>query len=71
MKVWWCIMFNYCICVIVVRVLLDIYIIDRCDDDKVKWWFDFMSCVENNLFVVKKKNNEYNYEVCFFNLNNK
>lgn len=53
-------------------MFLDIYIIDGCDDNEKKWWFDFMSCKENILYVVKKRNSEYNYEVClFFNLKDK
>lgn len=68
MKVRKCTTSNYCTCAIAARASSDIYIIDRCDDDKAKWRFDFMSCVENILHVVKKKHNEYNYEVCFSNL---
>lgn len=71
MKVRRCTTSNYCTCAIAARASSDIYIIDRCDDDKAKWRFDFMSCVEDILHVVKKKNNEYSYEVCFSNLKNK
>lgn len=57
---------RYCTCAIAVRASSDIYIIDRCDDNEKKWRFDFMSCKENILYVVKKRNSEYNYEVCLF-----
>lgn len=66
MKVRGCATSIYCTCAIAVRAASDIYIIDRCDDNEKKWRFDFMSCIENILYVVKKRNSEYNYEVCLF-----
>lgn len=66
MKVRRCTTSNYCTCAIAARASSDIYIIDRCDDDKSKWRFDFINCKEDILHVVKKKNNEFNYEVCIF-----
>lgn len=63
MKVKKCTDANYCTCAIAVRASSDIYIIDRCDEDPKKRRFDFMSCVEDILHVVRKKGDEKNYEV--------
>lgn len=63
MKVKKCTSHNYCTCAIAVRASSDIYVIDRCDNDPKKWRFDFMSCVEDILHVVKKRKDEFNYEV--------
>lgn len=63
MKVKKCTSVNYCVCAIAARTSSDIYVIDRCDDDSSRWRFDFMSCAEDILHVVKKMKDEYKYEV--------
>lgn len=69
MKVRRCTTSNYCTCAIAARAASDVYVIDRCDENQSKWKFDFMSCEEDILHVVKKKNDEFNYEVCMNFLN--
>lgn len=66
MKVKKCTTYNYCTCAIAVRASADIYIIDRCDEDPKNWRFDFMSCVEDLLHVVKRMTDENKYKVEYF-----
>lgn len=53
---------NQCACGIAARASSDIYVIDRCPET-VPSYFGFKSCVEDILTVMKKANNEHDYEV--------
>lgn len=53
---------NQCACGIAARSSSDVYIIDRCPET-VPSYFGFKSCVEDILNVMKRANNEHDYEV--------
>lgn len=61
---------NQCTCGIAARASSDVYVIDRCPGT-VPFYFGFKSCVEDILNVMKKANDEHDYEVIkisYFNL---
>lgn len=58
---------NQCACAIAVRASSDVYVIDKCPET-VPSFFGFKSCVEDLLYVVKRSNDEHQYEV-FDNIN--
>lgn len=53
---------NHCACGIAARASSDIYVIDRCPGT-LPFYFGFKSCVEDILHVMKKANDDHNYEV--------
>lgn len=53
---------NQCACGIAARASSDVYVIDRCPGT-VPFYFGFKSCVEDILNVMKKANDEHDYEV--------
>lgn len=53
---------NQCACGIAARASSDVYVIDRCPGT-VPFYFGFKSCVEDSLNVMKKVNDEHDYEV--------
>ncbi|XP_065937728.1 von Willebrand factor D and EGF domain-containing protein [Magallana gigas] len=55
---------NQCACGIAARSSSDVYIIDRCPET-VPSYFGFKSCVEDILNVMKRANNEHDYEIHF------
>ena len=56
---------NQCACAIAVRASSDIYVIDKCPTT-IPRFFGFKSCVEDLLRVVKKKNDDHQYEVFYY-----
>lgn len=53
---------NHCACGIAARASSDIYVIDKCPGT-VPSYFGFKSCVEDILHVMKKGNDDHEYEV--------
>lgn len=53
---------NQCACGIAARASSDIYVIDRCPGT-VPLSFGFKSCVEDTLHVMKKAQDDHDYEV--------